>query len=234
MISIDIQHSSESPCHHCGLAESCLGKLSKTNQVDLVKKQYRLDSGENLTSAGRPLDYLYIVQSGSVKHVHITEEGNELVTDFYFPGDIIGLDSLSTHQHSFQLIALEPTYLCAISMHNLEALTKNQPWAQQSLLSLLSQKLLDRTQALLIQHQHAEQRMAAFLLDLSKRLKTIHQSHLNYDLSMSRQEIGNYLHLSTETVSRIFSKFQVEKLIDVQKKHVVVKNLKGLLEKASV
>ncbi|MDF2940576.1 MAG: fnr [Gammaproteobacteria bacterium] len=216
-----------------GFASYSLAKFNLINDKDLIKKQYHLEPGEILSTAGTPLNYLYIVQSGSIKHANITEAGNEQVADFYFAGDIIGLDSLSTHQHFYNLIALEQTHVCAIAIEDIEDLIKTESWMQEALLSLLSQKLLDRTQSLLIQHQHAEQKLAAFLLDLSKRLKRNNHSHQDYHLSMSRQEIGNYLHLSTETVSRIFSKFQLENLIDVQKKHIVLKDIKRLSDKVS-
>jgi CRP/FNR family transcriptional regulator len=200
-----------------------------TNDEGLIKKYYRLEAGDILSTK---LDYLYIVESGSIKHFYITEEGNELVADFYFPGDMIGLESLGSQDRSYHLIALEDTEVCAFPIDSIEQLASKQPEFQENLLNLLSQKIQDRTQALLIQHRHAEQRLANFLLELSKKLKNISHSALDYDLSMSRQEIGNYLHLSTETVSRILSKFQHENLIDVQRKHVVLKDVKGLNEKA--
>ncbi|MDO8953893.1 MAG: helix-turn-helix domain-containing protein [Gammaproteobacteria bacterium] len=232
MLSADDHHIVGSACHHCELSSKCLLHLAVKKTKHLTIKRQLMEAGTVLSKSSQSSDYLYIVQSGSFKHATVTFDGNEQVADFYLPGDIIGLDSLGTEQ-LYDLTALEPSHACAIEFKELETLAKNQSWLSQKLMRLLSQKLLSRTAALLIQHQHAEQKLAAFLLNISTRLQKIGHASRSYNLTMSRQEIGNYLHLSTETVSRIFSKFQGERLIDVQKKHVFLRDIKRLNAKVA-
>jgi CRP/FNR family transcriptional regulator len=230
MVNDDHYHKNQT-CQFCGLASVCLANLAISQVGSLYKEPLFLEMGEIVAEEGSPLKRLYIVRAGSLKHTHLSQDGHEQVTDFYLPGDIIGLDCLSSSKHCCNLISLEQSVICAIKLEDLHVAALAEPLIQQKLMHSLSQKLMSRTRALLLQHQHAEQKLAAFLLDISKRFKRIGRNNLGYNLSMSRQEIGNYLHLSTETVSRIFSKFQLERIIDVHKKQVVLKDIDRLYAK---
>lgn len=232
MLSEDRPHHT-SFCDNCYFAGSCLAKevLAQTNT--LINKPIVLKPRQNLLHQNTSSKKLYIVKSGSLKQGSETQEGLEHVTDFYLPGEVIGLDTLSSNSPVENLTALETSQVCAVSVQEVQSLAKTRPQLQQKLFRLLSQKLSSRTKALLLQHHHAEQRLAAFLVDLSERFKKIGRFGLRFRLSMSRQEIGNYLHLSTETVSRLFSKLQNEQMLTVHKKQIELKEIRRLIAKSA-
>ena len=195
---------------------------------ELVKNSYLLPPGETLCSSGNPLKHLFAVLSGSVKNATIGVNGNEVITDFYLPGEIIGLDGISTGEYSFDAVTLEESIICIIPFKKLLTLAAKIPPLQQHFIHIISQKLLDRTHLLINCHHTAEQRLAAFIMNIVYRYQYCGVASDNYYLSMSRYDIGNYLNLTPETISRTFTKFQNHGIIAVQKKCIQLLNISQL------
>lgn len=198
---------------------------------ELVKNAYLLPAGEKLCSSGNTLKNLYAVLSGSVKNSITGINGNAVITDFYLPGEIIGLDAISTRRHSFDAITLEESMICVIPFEKLLALAAKIPPLQQHFTYIISQKLLDRTYLLINNHHTAEQRVAAFIMNIIYRYQYSGSFSDSYHLSMSRYDIGNYLNLTPETISRTFTKFQNSGILAVQKKCIQLLDTSQLEEK---
>jgi CRP/FNR family transcriptional regulator len=211
-------------CHYCKLSQICLPKGLVENEIaqldEIIEQSYELKANEVLSEPQQPFHYLYAIKSGSFKEYEINKNGEEQVIDFYLPGEIIGLDAICHNQYNYPAIALEDSQVCRIKFEHLLKLTERNPGLQQRLLNLISEKLLYRS--LINKHQNAEQKLAAFLIDLSKRYASHGQNSNSYKLSMSRYDIGNYLDLTTETVSRIMTKFKNQELITADKKFITL------------
>jgi len=152
---------------------------------------------------------IYVVGSGSFKTCVSHRDGKEQITGFYFSGELLGLDGICTQQHSCYAVALENSSVCAIPFHLLETLCQRNKTLQHHLYCVMSNKIVrDASLLLLLGTMSAEQRVAAFLLDISQRYKTQGYSGTEFTLRMSREEIGSYLGLKFETVSRVLSCFQ--------------------------
>ncbi|MCD6055133.1 MAG: transcriptional regulator [Gammaproteobacteria bacterium] len=223
-------------CCYCELARVCLPSGFFNPELKditrLIDHYYLLQAGEKICFSGEKFRYLYAIKSGSAKEITVSIKGNEQVADFYLPGEIVGLDAISTGKYSYDAIALESTTVCIIPFSLLLMLAVKMPQLQRRLVDLISQKLLDRTRALMSHHYSAEQRLAAFLSNMGDRYKYIGLSAKNYYLSMSRYDIGSYLNLTPETVSRLFSKFQDEGILIVHKKHIQLVNPSQLVSRS--
>jgi CRP/FNR family transcriptional regulator len=201
-----------------------------TRQVDeLMKARIRLRKGETLFRTGDRFTSLYAIRSGSCKTVLLSEDGQEQVAGYHMPGEIIGTDGVGADVHGCQAVVLENTEFCALSFECLERLGRQDGRLQSNLHRLLSREIArERAVMMLLGTMHAEQRLATFLLDLSQRYQRLGYSSCEFVLRMTREEIGSYLGLKLETVSRLFSRFQREGLLQVQGR--VVK----LLDRGSV
>ena len=147
----------------------------------------------------------------------LAEDGREQVSGYHMLGDIIGLDGIGTDQHGCQAVALEDTEVCVLPFDRLEHLAQNVAALQRNLYQLLSKEISrDQNIMLLLGSMRAEERLAVFLLNLAERYRLRGYSSTEFVLRMTREEIGSYLGLKLETVSRLFSRFQEEGLIQVQ------------------
>ena len=184
---------------------------------ELVTRRIRYRKGDTLFLAGDRFTALYAIRSGSCKTVLLTEDGRDQISGYHMPGDIIGTDGIGTGSHDCQAIALEDTEVCALPFIRLEELAnRNRPF-QHHLYCLLSREIArERGIMLILGTMHADQRLGAFLLDLSQRYRARGYSPCEFVLRMTREEIGSYLGLKLETVSRLFSRFGQEGLIEVQ------------------
>lgn len=180
-----------------------------------VKQQYALKKRETLYFPETTFTSLYAIQSGSIKTFEIDQQGNELIHGFYFSGEILGYEGIARGQYLFSAVALSDTVVCEIPYSNFVELLNLNPSLQKHILFLFSQRLSMGSYLCFVT---AEQRLAAFLIDLSQRLSFSQNRH--FELPMSRQDIGNYLGLTTETVSRLLSKFKENKLIHVEHKNI--------------
>jgi CRP/FNR family transcriptional regulator len=220
-------------CSNCNLRELCL-PLGLTNDElkrldDLVSIRRRLKRGDRLYSSGAPFDAIYAIRSGFFKTDVLIEDGREQVTGFQMAGELLGLDGISTEHHTCNAIALEDSEVCAIPFPRLESLSREIHTLQRHFHKVMSREIVrDHGVMMLLGTMRAEERLAAFLLNLSQRFTARGFSHAEFYLRRTREEIGSYLGLKLETVSRSFSRFQEEGYIAVQQKHIRILNVPGL------
>jgi CRP/FNR family transcriptional regulator, anaerobic regulatory protein len=203
------------------MRELCLpGGLNpdELKQVDaLVGNRTKLKKNDSLYRAGEPFHALYAIRLGSLKTTVLAEDGREQVSGYHMLGDIVGLDGIGTDRHGCQAVALEDTEVCALPFERIEELARSVPALQHNLHQFLSKEISrDHNIMLLLGSMRAEERLAVFLLNLAERYRRRGYSSTEYVLRMTREEIGSYLGLKLETVSRLFSRFQEVGLIQVQ------------------
>jgi CRP/FNR family transcriptional regulator len=215
-------------CSACDLGELCVPcRLAAPDTAllgDLTYTRRRVRHGESLYRAGGPFDSLYAIRSGFFKSSVVLEDGRDQVTGFHMAGEILGMDGIGTDFHTADAMALEDGEVCIIPCARLD-----EPGLQRQLHKVMSRELVrDQGVMLLLGTMRAEERLAAFLLNLSRRLLARGFPSLEFHLRMTRDEIGSYLGLSLETVSRLFSRFQEDRLISVQQKHIRIFDIAGL------
>ncbi len=210
-------------CRNCGLYR--LGTPLDSTEADplllerIAKHHRQIKRGELLYSIGEPLKAIYAIRHGSIKTYLSTIDGRSQITGFHIAGDPLGLADLHSGHSSTEARALENTSLCEIPINHLHQLTKNIPALQVQLTHLLSQEV-QRLQglSLLLGKKTAEERLATFLITLSRRFAQCGYSSREFNLSMSRNDIGTYLGIVEETVCRILARFQDDGLIDNQRR----------------
>ena len=215
-------------CGTCNLREVCLPiGLAGSPQAELDERVYtrkRLKRGESLYRLGSTFESLFAVRSGFFKSRVVLEDGRDQVTGFHMAGEILGMDGIGTDSHTADAIALEDSEVCLIPYVQLE-----EYGLQRQLQRVMSRELVrDQGVMMLLGTMRAEERLAAFLLNLSQRFLARGYASREFHLRMTRDEIGSYLGLSLETVSRLFSRFHDEGLIAVQQKHVCILDIPGL------
>jgi CRP/FNR family transcriptional regulator len=220
-------------CSNCNLRELCLPlglSLEELERLDdLVSTRRRVKRGDHLYRAGEGFDSIYAIRSGFFKTDVLLEDGRDQVTGFQMAGELLGLDGISTEHHTCNAIALEDSEVCAIPFSRLEILSREIHTLQHHFHKVMSREIVrDHGVMMLLGTMRAEERLAAFLLNLSQRFTSRGFSHAEFYLRMTREEIGSYLGLKLETVSRAFSKFQEEGHIAVQQKHIRILNVSGL------
>jgi CRP/FNR family transcriptional regulator len=220
-------------CSQCNLFELCLPfGLSDTDVLrldELVAVQRRVKRQQPLYRTGDVFEAIHAIRTGSFKSDILLEDGREQVTGFHMTGDILGLDGISTGLHTCNAVALEDSEVCVISYTKLEDLARVIEGLQHQFHKVMSSEIVsDHRMMMLLGSMHANERLAAFLLNLSQRFAARGFSPTEFHLRMTREEIGSYLGLKLETVSRSFSYFQKEGLISVQQKHVRILDSNGL------
>ena len=220
-------------CSNCNLRELCLPlglnahELTKLDEMVSLRK--RLKRGEHLYRSGQPFDSIYAIRSGFFKTDVLVEDGRDQVTGFQMTGELLGLDGISTEVHTCNAVALEDSEVCTIPFSHLEGLSREIHTLQHHFHKVMSREIVrDHGVMMLLGMMRAEERLAAFLLNLSQRFTARGYSPAEFNLRMTREEIGSYLGLKLETVSRAFSRFQEEGLIAVQQKHIRILNIPGL------
>ncbi|WER48924.1 helix-turn-helix domain-containing protein [Cupriavidus sp. WKF15] len=212
-------------CSSCALRHVCmassLGDADVVRLHDVVRNWRIVRQGQALYRAGDPFQSIYALRSGSFKTVLSHENGREYVSGFFLPGETVGLDGIATDVHTCDAIALEDSAVCVIPFHLLEALCREVRSLQQHVHRLLSAEIVRETgQMMLLGNLSAEQRVASFLLSISDRLRRRGYSSTAFTLRMTREDIGSYLGMTLETVSRTLSRFQQEGLIRVRGKQI--------------
>ena len=220
-------------CLECSLNEICLPVGIARDDLDrldsIIDRKRPLLRGDHLFRIGDPFQCLYAVRSGSLKSYATSEDGQEQVMGFHLPGELIGLDGIAEGDHPLAAKALETTSVCEIPFHDLESLSTQLPGLQRQLLRVMSKEIRDDEHNMVILGQKsAEERLASFLIGLSNRFRRRGFSANQFNLSMSRSDIGNYLGLALETVSRLFTRFQNEGLLRVDRKHIELINRERL------
>lgn len=195
----------------------------------ILAERKRFSRGQTVFRAGEPFTSFYTVRTGVLKSVITSEDGFEQITRFHMSGDILGLDGLYKDRYTLTAIALEDCELCVMPYDKLMELAAKSPSVLIGLIKTLSNEIMrGHETVLLLGSMHANERLAAFLLDLSKRLEERGYSRTEFILRMTRAEIGSFLGLKLETVSRVLSKFAEMKLIEIHQKHVHILDPEGL------
>jgi len=220
-------------CSNCTLSSLCLPVSLNMTEIDrldnIIDKSRPLKKGEHLFRQGQPFTSLYAIRAGTIKSYSITNEGEEQITGFYFPGELVGLSGVDSGTYPVSAKVLETTTVCEIPFTRLDELAGELPELRRQIMRTMSKEIRDDQQMmLLLSKKTAEERIATFLLKLSQRFEVRGYSKTRFRLSMSRNEIGNYLGLAVETVSRIFTRFQKSGLIQVEGKEVEVVDLPEL------
>jgi len=227
-------------CSDCSLRDLCLPLGLNADDLrtleGTVKSHRKLNKGDFLYRVGDTFRSLFAIRTGSTKTCEIAADGSVQITGFHLPGELLGIDAINSDIHPCDVIALETTEVCELPFGKLETLARELPGLQHQLFRLMSREVAEEEgQLLMLGRMKAEERLAAFLLSFSKRFQLLGYSPTDLRLPMSRQDLGDYLGLALETVSRLFSRFQEDKLITVQGRNVKLLNivrLKGVTEQA--
>ncbi|WP_374351491.1 fumarate/nitrate reduction transcriptional regulator Fnr [Chitinimonas sp.] len=230
--------SLKAACSNCSLRELCLPvglDMGEMAQLDVVIDQRQpIKRGEPLFRAGDPFKSLYAVRMGFFKTTVLSEDGREQVTGFHMAGDLIGLDALGDNRHACTALALEDCEVCELPYHQIEELAHKIPALTRHFYKLMSREIVrDQGVMMLLGNMRAEERLVAFLLNLSQRMTARGFSSTNFVLRMTREEIGSYLGMKLETVSRTFSRFQAEGWIAVQGKQIEIVDLPSIKQLVS-
>jgi len=211
-------------CLPLALDSSSLDRLDK-----VIERGRPIHKNKYIFHGGDPFRAVYAIRSGAVKSFCISDDGSEQVTGFYLPGEIFGWDGIDNNTHSNTATTLETTALREIPFTRFEEISRTMPILQKHFMRLMAKELTSDQELIgLLAKSSAEERVASLLLSLSSRLKRQHLSATQFRLPMSRADIGNYLGLTVETVSRVFSRFQSFDLILCDKKEIEIINLNGL------
>jgi CRP/FNR family transcriptional regulator len=214
-------------CQECSLNEICLpvgvDKEDMSKLDDIINRKTPYARGQSLFNIGDNFKALYAIRSGSVKTYTSTEDGHEQVTGFHLPGELVGLDAIATNQHPVAAKALETTSICEIPFEQLDDLSCKVNGIRRQLMRIMSREIQDDQENMMMLGQKtAEQRLASLLISLSNRYRARGFSPYEFNLTMSRGDIGNFLGLALETVSRLFGRFQDDGLIRVNRKNIEI------------
>ena len=220
-------------CSSCNLRELCLpGALDGEDLArieNLVYARRRLKRGEALYQAGGGFSAAYAIRIGSFKTSLLDGDGREQVTGFYMAGELLGLEGLGSGLHVGSAVALEDSEACVLPYALVEELSRELPALQRRLHAVLAREIVrDQGVMMLLGSMRAEERLATFLVNLSRRFVRRGYSSSDFNLRMTREEIGSYLGLKLETVSRLFSQFHRDGLIEIDQKHVRILDIRGL------
>jgi CRP/FNR family transcriptional regulator, anaerobic regulatory protein len=220
-------------CSNCNLRELCLpvglsgGEMAKVEQLVATRRKIR--RGEALFRAGDAFESLYALRLGFLKSTLMSPDGREQVTGFHMAGELVGLDGIGGQTHHCDTVALEDTEVCVIPYERLEEISGAVPMLQSHFHKVMSREIVrEHGVMLLLGSMHAEERLAAFLLNLSQRFEARGYSRNEFVLRMTRAEIGSFLGLKLETVSRALSRFAQDGLIEVNQKHLRILDRDGL------
>ena len=220
-------------CSGCNLRELCMPvglQPEELRRIDgLVASRRRLKRREALFRNGEKFESLYAIRTGTFKTCVASEDGRDQVTGFQMAGEILGLDGIVSDQYNCDAVALEDAEVCVIPFGSIETLSREVPALQRHIHQIMSREIVrDHGVMLLLGSMRAEERLAAFLLNLVQRLHARGFSRSELVLRMTREEIGSYLGLKLETVSRLFSQFHDAGLIEVDYRHVRILDVQGL------
>ena len=226
-------------CSTCVLGQFCIPvglSHEELIKVDaLVKERISLKKGDVLYRHGNPMSSVYSVRFGTLKTEHCLSDGRSQIIGFHLPGEILGLDAIGDGYHQSDAIALEDSEACIIRFTEFESLASQIPTLQNQFHRILSRELTqDQRHLLSLGSLRAEERLAGFLLNLSERLTARGYTNHEFDLRMSREEMGSYLGIQIETVSRMLSRFAEAGLIQVKQRHVKLIDITGLYELAGL
>ena len=225
-------------CANCNLRELCLPVGLSGEDMDrldrVIRKRQRVAKGELLYRQDDAFLRLFAVRVGHFKTYQVTHDGEQQITGFQMPGEILGLDAISSGKHQCDAKALEDSEVCEIQYSELEALFVQIPALLRQFHRLMSQEITrDQSVMLLLGNMASEQRFSAFLVNLSSRYAARGYASTSLQLRMGREEIGNYLGLTIESISRLIAKFKKAGLLEVSNREVRILDMPRLREIAS-
>ncbi|MGB3611354.1 MAG: fumarate/nitrate reduction transcriptional regulator Fnr [Cellvibrio sp.] len=226
-------HDKRVSCGNCRLNTLCLPLSLHIDDIDrlneIVQRGRPLQKGEYLYRANDRFTSLFAVRSGAVKATTLSDNGEEQVTGFYLPGEVVGMEGLAEDRYTNSVVALETASICEIPFHSVEELSVKIPSLQRHIFQLMSREITQDQQIItLLSKSTAEQRIATLLLSISTRNSRRHLSATSFSLPMSRTDIGNFLGLTIETVSRVFTRLQKQGILEVNRKDIVINDLDEL------
>lgn len=216
--------AAQAACSSCSLAHLCLptglGHDDLERMDGLVNRSAPLHDGDHLYRVGDAFDAVFAVRSGTFKSYTVDSEGREHVLGFHLPGELMGLKAIYPHRHITNAVALDTATVCLLPYEQLSSLALKIPGLQAQLVRLMSKDLAEAVT--LAGDFTAEERLAAFLTGLSRRYAERGFSAREFNLSMSRRDVANFLRLAPETVSRVFARFEKDRLIAVDRRAVTL------------
>mgnify|MGYP000444019542 CR=1 FL=1 len=222
-----------SSCAYCSVRHLCLpvsvGKKEINIIDELVARRPLLKKGDYLFHSADKFQSLFAIKSGAIKTYGNTRDGREQITGFHFAGELIGLDAIGNNTHNCNAVTLEKTVVCELPYKNIESINLLIPGVQREITRLMSLEIHNDEEMLMaIGSMRAEQRVACFLFSLYRRLMLRNKQKSIFRLPMTREEIGNYLGLSLETVSRRMSSLHEEGIIEVENRLIKLENIDRL------
>jgi CRP/FNR family transcriptional regulator len=223
----------ETTCPDCVFRSECLAREAQgredTGRREMPVLPRVLHRGDHLFRTGEEFTSLYTLRSGAAKTYVILRSGEEQVIGFHTPGDVIGLDAIQSGHYACNAVLLDTSSVCPLPFDRLCRLCAESVEIQSRLVGKMSRRILDQEGLLLVLGQKtAEQRLAAFLLHHSRNQQQLGLSPCEINLAMSRADIGSYLALAVETVSRVLTRLQEAGVLSVQRSHVEILDLDGL------
>jgi len=230
---LDAKYKVRPACESCGVRALCLPVSldgdALTLMDELVKRRAPLKKGDYLFRTGDKFKSLYAIQYGSMKSYGLTVDGKEQVTGFHLTGEVLGMDAIDEDEHHCNAVALETTEVCELPFSALETLQNEVPNLQRDLNKIMSREIRrDQHMLLMLGSTTVEQRLARFILNLYERLQKRGASDNTLNLSMTRQDIGNYLGVAFETVSRQLAHMQDEGILEIKNRNIHILDIKTL------
>ncbi|OHV07589.1 fumarate/nitrate reduction transcriptional regulator Fnr [Kushneria phosphatilytica] len=214
-------------CQTCSLSSLCLPVALKTGELDhfdaIIKRRPPLATGDCLFRQGDHFSNVYAIRSGSLKQVNFDHAGNEQITHFFLPGELVGFDGIDDGYHTGYAHAMEKTCICEIPFSHLETLAERIPQLRSQLFRSMSREMKEDHRLIrLLSCKTADERIAGFLINLAVRFQRCGHSSKTYRLPMTRTDISNHLGLALETVSRVLKRFRDNHLVAIRGRDVQI------------
>ncbi|MGB5276243.1 MAG: fumarate/nitrate reduction transcriptional regulator Fnr [Gammaproteobacteria bacterium] len=220
-------------CANCTLRELCIPQGMNADELKLIEgiieRKKPVHKNDYLFRAGDTNRALYAVLSGSIKTLVDNPNGEEQIVGFHLPGELLGMDGFSGDSHTCSAVALETSSVCEFPLESLDHVCHDVPSIQYAMRRIMGKEVAkDHAMLLLLGRMSAEEKLASFLISLSKRMAQRHWKPTEFHLTMPRQDIANYLGLAVETVSRLFAHLQDAGIIEVDRRRVNICDMAGL------
>jgi len=229
------QNAQHIKCQNCSISELCLpftlNDQELTTLDDIIDRKRPIHKGDKIFADGQEMHALFAVRSGTFKTFTVNEQGEEQITGFHLAGDLLGFDAIADTEHKSFAQALETSMVCEIPYNNLDTLSNTMPKLKKQVLRLMSNEIrTDQEMLTLLNRKNAEQRVATFLVNLSDRYHARGLSATEFRLTMTRSDIGNYIGLTVETISRLLNRFHKNSLIKVDGKFITILAIDELID----
>lgn len=220
-------------CQECSISTLCIPFTLNNQELDqldnIIERKKPIQKSQIMFKAGDPLRSLYAIRSGTIKTYTISETGEEQITSFHLPSDLVGFDAITDMRHPSFAQALETAMVCEIPFEILDDLAGKMPKLRQQIMRLMSSEIKnDQAMILLLSKMNAEERLAAFINNLSLRYSARGFSSKEFGLTMTRGDIANYLGLTVETISRLLGRFKKSGILSVQGKFITITDIEKL------